>query len=95
MVKNEDVIKSFLKDEPKKTKNLESKDGTLFLYGNKIAYKPSIADHEFIIYYRYNSRTTTKILNMLPNVKVNRKGGQKYLNNNLWLNDEAYILNQH
>jgi len=94
MVKNEDVIKSFLKDEPKRTKNLESKDGILLLYGYKIAYKPSITDPEFIIYYPYNSRTTTKFLNMLPNVKVNKKGGQKYLNNNLWLNEEAYILNQ-
>jgi len=90
MVKNEDVILSFLADENNKAGTLECKDGQLKLYNSIIATKEKEANN-IKIFKVYSSKTTTLIMNMLPNVKINWKNGGWYLNGEKWENDEAYI----
>jgi hypothetical protein len=93
MVKNIEIIEAFINNRKDiKTKNLLFSESSLFLFNNKIAEKTSL--NTFKIMCPYISRTTLKILNLLPNVKVNIKNRQLFLNNNIWNGNEMEIKNE-
>jgi len=90
MVKNEDVILAFLCQENKKAGHIESIDGVLKVYDSIIAKKER--GYNIIKIFRsYSSKMTIRIMNMLPNVKINWKNGGWYLNGEKWDSDEADI----
>jgi hypothetical protein len=80
-----DIINYFLDGENKKIGNTESKDGSLLLFGNKIAKieKGNLS----ITNAGYATRTTKERLNGLPNVKIVQKDGIWYLNGKEWDGD--------
>ncbi len=82
MVKNDDVIRLFLNRRANKSVNLRTDGDNLFLFENKIAmYENNILK---VSDGGFRSKTTQKILNKLPSVKVIQKNFIWYLNNKEW-----------
>jgi hypothetical protein len=90
MVKTEDVILAFLCQENKKEGHIESIDGVLKVYDRIIAKKER--GYNIIKIFRsYSSKLIIRIMNKLPNVKINWENGGWYLNGEKWDSDEADI----
>ena len=83
---SEVAAENFMKLKPCKLSNTEVKvddyGATLALFGNEIAYltkgKLSITNRG------YKTPTTKERLNALPNVKIEQKANNWFLNGNLW-----------
>jgi AAA15 family ATPase/GTPase len=81
-MKNQQIIEAFLMDGNEKNKNLKCENGILYSYNTIICKK--IDNQTIEIQYPRHSRTTQKIINMLPNVRVNIKQGHLFLNDESW-----------
>lgn len=77
-----EVIKAFLYGESKSTKNVQTDGRSLYLFGNLIARHSE--DGLYITHAGWETRSTFRYLNELPNVRINRRNKQTYLNGELW-----------
>lgn len=76
------VIDSFLENRKKKISNTETDGESLYLFGNRIAWKEKITEEEYALWIstcNWNTVTTRSRINMLPDVWVRTSKGQLYL----------------
>jgi hypothetical protein len=79
------VIDAFLRLTDLRKGNIRSKDMVLYLFDNAIArYRPENNYELEITTQGWETPTTKKYLNKLPNVKVYNKKGYLYLNDEKW-----------
>ncbi len=89
-------VQKFLDGVPFKKSNMEvSREGTIYylkLHGNKIAALESDGKM-WVSSAGWRSNTTKERLNGLPNVRVNQKNYQWYLNGQPWDGSPQYVAN--
>lgn len=96
------TINAFLNDNPIKESNTQvilnanfgSPRTELYLFGNLIALKPFGSNKITITNAGWKSNTTKERLNALPNVRINQKQGEWYLNGIKWGGEFITIENQ-
>lgn len=76
------IVAAFLKGEKKKISNDHTDGNAMYLHGNKIAEKRD--GKIWITNAGYMTNTTKERLNGIPNVSINQKAGQWYLNGKPW-----------
>lgn len=78
----EQIVRAFRNGENKRIGNSETRNGMLFLHGNKIAeYRNGSL---WITNAGWQSNTTKERLNALPNVRIHQKNWAWYLNGIEW-----------
>lgn len=82
MATTSEVITAFLYGEGKSATNVQTDGQSLWLFGNLIAQHKE--DGLYITTAGWETRTTFKHLNELPNVSISRRKKQTYLNGELW-----------
>ena len=95
------TINAFLNDNPIKESNtqviLNANFGNprteLYLFNNLIALKPFGSNKISITNAGWKSNTTKERLNALPNVRINQKQGEWYLNGIKWNGEFITIEN--
>jgi|688.fasta_scaffold1257390_1 hypothetical protein len=98
----QNAINSFLNDNPIKIDNTQvilnanygNPQTELYLFNNLIALKPFGSDKISISNAGWKSKTTKERLNGLPNVRINQKQGEWYLNGIKWGGEFITIQNQ-
>jgi hypothetical protein len=97
----QNTINAFLNDNPIKESNTEvilnanfgSPRTELYLFNNLIALKPFGSDKISITNAGWKSRTTKERLNALPNVRIQQKQKEWYLNGIKWDGEFITIQN--
>jgi hypothetical protein len=78
----QETVNAFIQGMPKKVGNTRTNGKQLFLHGNLISEHR--ADGLYVSNAGWNSRTTKERLNALPNVSIQQKKNQWYLNGESW-----------
>jgi len=89
-MKNE-VIESFLIGKKKRKGNITTDGRSLYLFDNVIAIHKE--DGMYVSNAGWDTLTTRKYLNMLPNVNLIRLKKQTYLNDMVWDGDFVKVNN--
>jgi len=78
----EEIVRAFRRGENRTIGNSRSNNGSLYLFGNRIA---AWRDGElWITNAGWTSKTTKERLNGLPGVRIHQRRGEWYLNDILW-----------